>query len=57
MSRRLDSLKKNSDAIFIRKERFTIFYSGQYKRVNMIYLLEVGTRQEDISELKLKTIE
>ena len=34
------------------RKRFTFFYSAQYKEVNQIYLLEVGTYQEDKSNIK-----
>ena len=33
----------------ILKKIFTFFCSAQYKKVNQIYLLEVGTYQEDKS--------
>ena len=33
----------------ILKKIFTFFCSAQYKEVNQIYLLEVGTNQEDKS--------
>ena len=36
----------------ILKKRFTFFCSAQYKKVNQIYLLEVGTYQEDKSNNK-----